>query len=51
MTLATRKEDRLNALLAQDRTGIVLEFVVVCGEESDWKCVNVLLRVVCLGAA
>jgi len=34
VTLATRKEDRSHALLAQDRTSIVLEFVVVCGEES-----------------
>ena len=35
MPLATRKEDRLNAQLAHDRTSIVSKFVVVCGEESD----------------
>jgi hypothetical protein len=35
MPLATRKEDRLHALLAHDRTSIVFEFGVVRREESD----------------
>jgi len=34
MPLATRKEDRLHALLAHDRRSILLEFIVVCSEES-----------------
>jgi hypothetical protein len=48
MTLATRNVDRLNALLPHDRRNIVLEFTLVCGEESDRERMNIFLTL--LGA-